>query len=200
MRKLNLDDFDPFLGPGNILRLSQRTLVVLCGPSGCGKSNFASSNFPETYIISTDNIRALISDNPRNLSINQETFGLAHHLTRLRLKSGRPTIFDSTAVKAFSRRTLLAIAREFAYKTLLLIFDTPEELCRTRDARRTYPPPVGGQVIAVQYQDFLQTFKDCPDEGFNSIIILKPGQYEDLKVIIEEEPRENNEKGTGLLQ
>ncbi len=144
MKSQELENFDPFLSEDMVLHFPQRTLVVLCGPSGCGKRSFSSRNFPQTYIVSSDYCRALISDNSRNQEINNETFNLAHCITRLRLKLARPTIFDSTALQSFARKHLLSIAQEYSYKTLLLAFDTPQALCVTRDGSRTSPPGRAG--------------------------------------------------------
>jgi protein phosphatase len=176
----------PYLDANYILHIPRPTLILLCGPSGSGKSSFAARHFPETAIISSDRCRAMISDSVRNQEINPETFGLVHYIARLRLKVGRTTVIDSTAVQDFARRPLLEIARDFGCPSLLLILDVPEEICRARDAARIDPPPVGAAVVTEQYRLFQETLRLAMQEGFSNIVRLTPAEIEWVKVRLEE--------------
>ncbi len=177
-----MDSQPPYLDANWVLHLPQNTLLILCGPSGSGKSTFAAKHFPETYVISSDHCRALISDTVRNQSINAEVFGLVHYMARLRLKVGRPTVIDSTALQNFSRHSFHEIAADYAYNTLLLVFDVPEEICRARDAARVDPAPVGAAVVAEQYRLFRETLATARQEGFSAVITLKPAQIDKVRV------------------
>ncbi len=172
----------PYLGEDNLLHLPQNTLVVLCGLSGSGKSSFANRHFPETNVISSDKCRALISDNMRNLEINTETFGLVYYLTRLRLKARRLTVIDSTALRDFTRKAFLTIAKDYNFQTLLLVLDISEEVCRARDAARIDPPPVGSEVVAEQYRQYQETLKAARYENFDVIIILTQQQIDQIGI------------------
>ena len=45
------------------------SLVLLVGPSGAGKSTFAKANFRSTEIVSSDAMRAMLTDGHRNANL-----------------------------------------------------------------------------------------------------------------------------------
>ena len=175
----------PYLDEGYVLHLPRHTLVALCGPSGSGKSTFAARHFPPTYIISSDQCRALVSDQVRNQAVNQEAFELVHFIARQRMKLGRPVVIDSTALAEFSRHNYLSLARDYRYHTLLLVLNVPEEICAARDAARIDPRPVGREVVALQYSQFREVFRHATHEGFDSIIVLEMEQIDRVTVLFD---------------
>jgi protein phosphatase len=165
------------------LTIPHPTLIVLCGPSGSGKSTFAQKNFPPTWVVSTDHFRGLVCDDQRNQESSKEAFDLVYDLIEARLKFGRTTVVDSTALTPKVRKKLLNIANKYDFGVLLLLFDVPEKLCRERDAARTDPGPVGAKVVNLQYNLYQQVVQNAHKEGFNQIIMLK--SYETASVEIE---------------
>jgi protein phosphatase len=69
--------------------LPRNTLVLLCGPAGCGKSTFAARHFLPTQIVSSDECRALVSDDPVNQAVSGHAFDLMHFIVDYRLVVGR---------------------------------------------------------------------------------------------------------------
>jgi predicted kinase len=131
------------------IQITTRTLIVLCGTAGAGKSTFAGQHFQPTQVVSSDLCRALICDGDRTQNIDPDIFELFHFLIQKRLKLGRFTVADSTALYDFARRRLLDLAHEADYHTCLLVFNVPHAVCLQRDRQR--PRHVGEAEILAQH-------------------------------------------------
>ncbi|MEN3038876.1 MAG: AAA family ATPase [Candidatus Kryptonium sp.] len=152
------------------IRITPRTLVVLCGVAGSGKSTFAKKFFKRTQIVSSDHCRAMISDNPANQAVSKHAFDLFYFIIEKRLLVGRLTVADATSLSKETRSQLIEIARKYGFRVVIVIFDIPVEICIERDKNR--PRKVGEQVIRNQYVNFLEAKKSIPTEGFDEIFIL----------------------------
>ncbi|CUT04734.1 AAA family ATPase [Candidatus Chrysopegis kryptomonas] len=152
------------------IKITPRTLVVLCGVAGSGKSTFAKKFFKRTQIVSSDHCRAMISDNPANQAVSKHAFELFYFIIEKRLLVGRLTVADATSLSKETRRQLIEIARKYGFRVVIIIFDIPVELCIERDQKR--PRKVGEQVIRNQYVNFLEAKKSIPTEGFDEIFVL----------------------------
>ena len=80
------------------ITLPHLALLVLAGPSGSGKSTFAAQHFLPTQIVSSDAMRALISDDEADQSVSGPAFELLHDVVSKRLAAGRLTVVDPAAV------------------------------------------------------------------------------------------------------
>jgi len=152
------------------IKITPRTLVVLCGVAGSGKSTFARKFFKRTQIVSSDHCRAMISDNPANQAVSKHAFELFYFIIEKRLLVGRLTVADATSLSKETRRQLIEIARKYGFKVVIIIFDIPIEICIERDSKR--PRKVGEQVIRNQYANFIEAKKSIPTEGFDEIFTL----------------------------
>lgn len=152
------------------IKITPRTLVVLCGVAGSGKSTFAKKFFKRTQIVSSDHCRAMISDNPANQSVSKHAFELFYFIIEKRLLVGRLTVADATSLSKDTRRQLIEIARKYGFKVVIIVFDISIEICIERDQKR--PRKVGEQVIRNQYVNFIEAKKSIPTEGFDEIFIL----------------------------
>ena len=101
---------------GPIIELPAGTMVVLIGPSGSGKSTFASRHFPKTKVLSSDEMRAMVADDPTDQSATEAAFELLHTALALRLAHRRTTVVDATNVERWARERLLAVARRAGSK------------------------------------------------------------------------------------
>src|SRR3954454_1508886 len=101
--------------------LPRYALIVLAGPAACGKSTFAERHFTPTQVVSSDQMRALISDDEADQSVSVMAFDLLHDLVGKRLAAGRLTVVDSTALRASARRELLKIGRRYNVPVILLL-------------------------------------------------------------------------------
>src|SRR4051812_26680759 len=127
------------------LILPRRTLLVLCGPAGSGKSTFAAQRFPETTIVSSDRCRGMICDDESDQTVNRDTFDLFYYILQKRMVLGRSCVADSVALKPYARNGLRQLSRRFGYFGCVLVFDTPLDVCISRDRQRTRQ--VGKEVI-----------------------------------------------------
>ena len=152
--------------------LPQRTLLVLCGIPGSGKSTFASrfiaqQGLPATTIVSSDQCRALISDDEENQQVSRDAFDLFHFIIYKRMLLGRFIIADSTALLANSRHRLLSQALSYQYATCLLVFSVDPAVCIQRDRARHR---IVGEVIIRNLQQLLeQALRDIPGEQWQQV-------------------------------
>jgi predicted kinase len=150
--------------------IAPRTLIVLCGPAGAGKSTFAQQYFEPTQVVSSDHCRALICDGDRTQNVDPDLFELFRFLIRKRLKLGRLTVADSTALYDFARRQLLDLAREANSHTCLLVFTVPCAVCLQRDQHR--PRHVGEVEIIAQDALLQEALQHIPQEPWEQIHVL----------------------------
>jgi predicted kinase len=152
------------------IQIAPRTLIVLCGTAGAGKSTFAEQYFEPTQVVSSDRCRALICDGDRTQNVDPDLFELFHFLIQKRLKLGRLTVADSTALYDFARRRLLELAREANYHTCLLVFNVPCAVCLQRDQQR--PRHVGEAEIVAQDALLQEALQYIPHEPWEQIHVL----------------------------
>ena len=95
------------------LKIPEVALVVMVGVSGSGKSSFARKHFKRTEIVSSDECRALVSDDENDQAATSDAFDLLRHLVGIRLRRGQLTVIDATNVQESSRKGLIELAREY---------------------------------------------------------------------------------------
>lgn len=111
-------------------------LVLLIGPAASGKSTYAARSFRPSAVLSSDALRAAVSDDPADQSASADAFRALHLLAQARLRRGLLTVVDATNLETSSRAPLLALARRFGRPAVALVFDTPLEVCLERNERR----------------------------------------------------------------
>ncbi len=155
-----------------IIRIPTKTLIVLVAPSGAGKSTLAAQHFQPTQIVSSDNCRAQICDSPYNQQVNRPAFYLFYRIIQLRLAQGRQTVADSTALEAFARTELLALASEAGYHTCVLALALPLETCRQQNSQREKPVP--DEVLIQQHWLMSQsTLRQLRTEPWDQLYIFE---------------------------
>jgi protein phosphatase len=150
--------------------IPRNTIVALCGPAGCGKSTFASKHFLRTQVVSSDECRALVSDDPTHQGVSGHAFDLMYFIIEKRLLLGRMTVADATNLKRDNRRTLQKIARWYRFNTAAIIFDLPLEVCLARNAARARVVPE--DALKEQYELLTRTLETIDREGFDYIFVL----------------------------
>src|SRR5690349_23182386 len=88
------------------IKVPELSLIVLIGVSGSGKSSFAKKHFKRTEVLSSDECRALVSDDENNQSATTDAFDVLYYIAGKRLKSGLLTVIDATNVQKESRKGL----------------------------------------------------------------------------------------------
>ncbi|HEX8088625.1 MAG TPA: AAA family ATPase [Blastocatellia bacterium] len=150
--------------------IPRNTLVVLCGPAGCGKSTFAAKHFLPTQVVSSDNCRALISDDPTDQRVSGHAFDLMHFIIEKRLYLGRLTVADATNLRREDRKAMTRIARWHRFNRAANVFNVPLELCLARNRARDRVVPE--EALMAQYDLLVRTLRTIDREGYNYIYVL----------------------------
>jgi protein phosphatase len=155
-----------------VITLPVPSLVVLVGASGSGKSTFARRQFLGTEVVSSDQCRALVSDDESDQGATDGAFVVLHAIVGERLKRGRVTVVDATNVTSRARAPLLALARRHDLPAVALVFDLPEGVCVERAAART-ERPVAPDVVRRQREQLEQSLPELVREGFQRVVALR---------------------------
>ena len=154
----------------NEIIIPRNTLVVLSGAAGSGKSTWASRHFLPTQIVSSDECRALIVDDPANQSVSAQSFDLFHFIIEQRLMLGRLTVADATNLRTEHRRTLLRVARRNQFNAAAILFDVPIEICVERNSTRNRRVPQ--EALLMQRELFETTLYSIRKEKFDYVHVL----------------------------
>ena len=175
------------------IQIPELSLVVLIGATGSGKSSFAAKHFKPTEIVSSDNCRGLVSDDPNNQAASADAFALARYITGLRLKNGLLTVIDATNVQEEARKDWIKLAKEYNCLSIAIILNMPEKVCVERNALRP-DRNFGGHVIPQHISQLKRSFKKLKYEGFNQIVELRSPEEVDAVTSITRSLLYNNKK------
>lgn len=167
------------------IRIPRDALVVLCGLAGSGKSHFAGRYFVPSQVVSSDECRRMIADDPADQACSGDAFKLLYHIVDKRLKFGRLTVADSTAISHDVRVDLLKLARKHRRPAVLVVFQVPEGVCLERDQQRDRK--VGWEVIQDQAQRFRRAMEGVNREGFDAVYWVSSEDQNDIVVEVEEQ-------------
>jgi len=160
------------------IKIPNLSLVVMIGVSSAGKSSFAKKHFKKTEIVSSDECRAIISDDENDQTVTKDAFALLHYIIAKRLKNNCLTIVDATSVQTESRKSLIHIARKYHYVPIAIVLDIPEPMCQDRHKARQ-DRNFEDYVISKQYHDLKRSIKYLKYEGFKKVHILRSAEAVD---------------------
>lgn len=126
------------------------TLYIYCGIPGSGKSYYAKKAQPKVHYISRDEIRFnMVEEDEEYFSKEKAVFKLFSASIAKVLEKGRDVIADATHISKASRAKLIrAIDTHFSdYEIVLVVFDTPFEVCCERNAAREGRARVPDEVM-----------------------------------------------------
>lgn len=175
------------------IKVPELSLVVLIGVSGSGKSSFAKKHFKRTEILSSDECRALVSDDENSQSATNDAFDVLYYIAGKRLKSGLLTVVDATNVQKESRKGFIELGRTYHCLPVAIVLDLPEKVCEARNQSRP-DRNFGGHVIRQQNQQLKKSIRGLKDEGFRQIYILKSLEEVDAVLEIKREKLYNDKK------
>jgi protein phosphatase len=153
------------------LSIPELSLVVLIGPSGSGKSTFAKKHFAPTEILSSDQCRAMVSDDENNQEVTSDAFDVLHYVAGKRLAGGRLTVVDATNVQQEARAPLIALARSYHCIPVAIVLNIPERICHERNRSRPNRD-FGPHVVRQQVQQLRRSLRRLDREGFRKVFIL----------------------------
>ena len=174
------------------IELPELSLVVLVGASGSGKSMFARKHFMPTEIVSSDQCRALVSDDENDQSATDDAFRLLHTIAAKRMARGRLTVIDATNVQQEARKPLIKLAREHHFLPVAIVLDMPEKLAHERNQSRP-DRQFGPHVVRNQTRDLRRSLRGLQREGFRSVHVLNTPEDVDAATITRT-PLWNNKK------
>jgi predicted kinase len=115
-------------------------VLILVGLPGSGKSSWAGRE--RIPVLSSDEIRRLLSDSETDQSIHKQVFATLRSLLRLRLDLKRPlTAIDATNLTPRERRPYIRIAHAHGASVEAVFFNVPLETCLARNAGRARVVP-----------------------------------------------------------
>ena len=157
-------------------------LVLLVGPSGSGKSTFAQAHFQPTEILSSDAMRAALTDDPSDQDASEEAFRVLGILANGRLKRRLITVIDATNLGATNRKRYAHVASRYGIPTVVIAFDFAPELYAAHNLRRP-DRVVDDSVVANQAERMRVAMALLPAEGYSALHVLRdPSEVVSLTV------------------
>ncbi len=150
------------------LRIPGDALVLLVGVAGSGKSTFARHHFAATEILSSDALRAVITDDESGQGATDDAFDLLHRILAMRLLRGRLTVVDATNVEEWARAELIAAARRHRRQAVAIVLDLPLTVALERNASRPAPRPPPA-ALRRQHRWLSDSLSSLEDEGFVAV-------------------------------
>lgn len=153
------------------LTVPDPSLVLLIGPSGSGKSTFAARSFPARAVLSSDELRGWLADDPNDQAASAEAFRVLALLVNGRLSRRLLTVVDATNLRADTRRRWLSVARRHGVPTVAICFDLP--LATMLDLNRRRPGrTVEELVVREQHERLAQALASLAEEGYDATHVL----------------------------
>ena len=154
------------------IELPRDALVLLIGVAASGKTTFARRHFAPTEVLSSDAMRALITDDPHAQAATEDAFDMLHRLLAMRLRRGRLTVVDATNVEGWARAELLVVARRHRRPTVAIVLDVPLDTALSRNRARPAPRPPD-RAVRRQHRWLTDTLTEVAHEGFDLVVHLR---------------------------
>ena len=155
-----------------MIRLPDPCLLVLVGAAGAGKSHWALQWFAPRQIVSSDELRAVVGYGEHDQRASNDAFAVLDLIVERRLRRKLTTVVDSTALERERRAGYVAAARKAKVPVFAVTFDTPDDVCRTRNRAREHPVPP--KVLKGQLETAAALRHTIHDEGFDAVHVAGP--------------------------
>jgi len=109
---------------------------VLIGAAGSGKSTLARRLFEADEILSSDDLRGVVSGDPTDQRATRTAFSILHREVLRRLIARRLVVVDATSVQRHARAGLLRRAGLAGVPAIAVVLSLAPALVRARNATR----------------------------------------------------------------
>jgi alkanesulfonate monooxygenase SsuD/methylene tetrahydromethanopterin reductase-like flavin-dependent oxidoreductase (luciferase family)/predicted kinase len=140
---------------------------VLVGPSGSGKSTWAVEHYRTQEIVSSDALRAVVGSGEHDLDASADAFALLHQIVAGRARRGLTVVVDTLGLDPDLRDRLREQGRLAGIPCVAVLFDTPDAVCRQRNATRDRRVPA--RVLAQQLASFARAREAVAGEGWDEV-------------------------------
>lgn len=148
-------------------------VVVLIGAAGSGKSTWAFSRYRRSEVVSSDDLRAAVGSGPADLDASADAFDLLERIVAARLSRGLTTVIDTLGLDAGRRAEWRDAARDAGLPAVAVLFDTPGDECRRRNAERDRPVPA--PVLTDQLRRVAAVRDGLAAEGWEHLEVVVSG-------------------------
>ena len=155
------------------LRLPDPCVVVLVGASGAGKSHWAALHLGASAgvaVVSSDALRGLVGRGEDDQRAGTDAFAVLDLVVSRRCRRRLTTVIDTTGLDADRRARWLQEARRHRLPAHVVVFATPDRLCRARNRQR--PRPVPAKVLTGQLQAVAAVGPVLEDEGWDGVHVV----------------------------
>lgn len=146
-------------------------LVVLVGASGAGKSTWAQARYRAPEIVSSDDLRGVVGSGRHDLDATDDAFDLLDRIVAARSGRGLTVVVDTLGLDAGRRQGYLAAARAAGLPAVAVRFDTPADVCRSRNAARDRPVPAPS--LTGQLRRAGQVGAELDGEGWDLVVTVQ---------------------------
>ena len=143
---------------------------MLVGPSGSGKSTWAGQHYRQQEIVSSDALRAVVGSGEFDLDASADAFALLHQIVAGRARRGLTVVVDTLGLDRDLRDRLRNQGRVAGLPCVAVLFETPEAVCRQRNAARDRPVPA--RVLGQQLAAFTRVREAVADEGWDTVLVV----------------------------
>ncbi|HEU5112017.1 MAG TPA: AAA family ATPase, partial [Acidimicrobiia bacterium] len=154
------------------LRLPAPCLVVLVGASSSGKSTWAGRAFKETEVVSSDRLRGIVGSGEDDQQAGTAAFSILEQIVEERMRRRLTTVIDTLGFDREKRRRWVALAHEADLPAFAVVFDTPPEQARVRNAEQVRPIPK--TVLDKQLARFRVVRTEIDEDGFDRVLVEQP--------------------------
>lgn len=121
-------------------KVTQPEMIIFCGIPASGKNTWLKSHpsIVKNYtIVELDWIRREIFGHQFHANAEQFIIGMAKSIGRMLCSQNKNVLINSTGIARSIRKDWINLAQEFKYKTRIIHFDTPYDVCVARNNKRT---------------------------------------------------------------
>lgn len=143
--------------------------IMLVGLPGAGKSTFAEQYKNKNFIIhSPDILRNEL--NLHSLDDTQKIFNILYKNILVDMKNNKNILYDSTNLTVKRRIMFLKLIKDFNYKKICYVIDTPLDICKYRNNKR-----IGYSKVEDKEYRRMESIYEKPtyNEGWDIIIYFK---------------------------